>query len=53
MVGTVDHLVIFKNNKKLDYSLSAQIHQNLNIRVHCFEDKIILRNETLFVGEYY
>lgn len=46
MTGTTDYLVLFKNPSKLDYSLSAQLKDDVHMRIHCFGDKLILRSET-------
>jgi hypothetical protein len=44
MIGSVDHLVIFKNPSKLDYTISAKLKDNVHMRVQSFGDKIILRS---------
>lgn len=44
MTGTMDHLVIFKNTKKLNYAVSANLNNNLHMRISCMGDKIILRS---------
>lgn len=46
MTGTMDHLVIFKNPSKLDYTVSANLKDNLHMRLHCAGDQIVLRSET-------
>jgi hypothetical protein len=46
MVGSMDHIAIFKNPSKLEYSLSADLNQNMKMRVNCFGDKVVLRSET-------
>ncbi len=46
LTETTDHLVIFKNPSKLNYTLSANLRDNLHMRVHCFGDRIVLRSET-------
>ena len=46
MTGTMDHLVIFKNPSKLEYTVSANLKDNLHMRLHCSGDQIVLRSET-------
>lgn len=51
-IGTrQDNLVVFKNPSQLEYSMSAQLSDNLIMRIHCFGDKVILRNESVNQGE--
>lgn len=40
----MDHIVIFENKDKLDYTVSVNLRNDLHMRVHCFGDKIILRS---------
>ena len=42
-----DNLIVFNNPSQLEYSMSAQVSENLTMRIHCFGDKIVLRNESI------
>lgn len=46
MSGNMDHLIIFKNPSKLEYTVDVQLKKDLHMRVHCSGDKVILRSET-------
>lgn len=51
MTTKSDNLAVFKNPSQLEYSMSAQISENLIMRIHCFGDKIVLRNEAVNKSE--
>lgn len=42
--GKLGHLIVFKNPSKLEYSLSAYTDNNIHMRIHCSDNKIILKS---------
>lgn len=47
----VDHIILFKNPQKMNCTIITKLKDDLQLRIHCQEDKILIRNEHLVDAE--